>query len=126
MRDAPDAVDQALAAADAARRRGDRAEAAQALEAALTAARPSDKRRGLAALTLARLVLRNDPARAARVLRDAFGAMPADLVEDALARRVEAEGRSGRRDEAARLADEYERRFPAGQRASEVKRWSGE
>ena len=126
MRDAPDAVDQALAAADAARRRGDRVEAAQALEAALTAARPNDKRRGLAALTLARLMLRNDPARAARVLRDAFGAMPADLVEDALARRVEAEGRSGRRDEAARLADEYERRFPAGQRASEVKRWSGE
>jgi transmembrane sensor len=125
-RDVPDAVDRALATADAARRRGDSTEAAQALEGALTAARPNDKRRGLAALSLARLVVRNDPARAARVLRDAFGAMPADLLEDALARRVEAEGRSGRRDEAARLAEEYARRFPAGQRSSEVKRWSGE
>ncbi len=126
VRDVPDAVDRALATADAARRRGDSTEAAQALEGALTAARPNDKRRGLAALSLARLVVRNDPARAARVLRDAFGAMPADLLEDALARRVEAEGRSGRRDEAARLAEEYTRRFPAGQRSSEVKRWSGE
>jgi transmembrane sensor len=123
---APDAVDRALAAADAARRRGDRVEAAQAFEVALDAARPSDKRRGLAALSLARLVLRSDPARAARVLRDAFAAMPVDLVEDALARRVEAEGRAGRREEAARLAAEYERRFPEGQRSSEVKRWSAQ
>ena len=125
-RDTVDAVDRALAAADAARQRGDRIEAAEALEVALAAARPNDKRRGLAALSLARLVLRGDPARAARVLHDAFAAMPADLVEDALARRVEAEGRSGRRDEAARLAAEYGRRFPLGQRASEVKRWSSE
>jgi hypothetical protein len=122
----PDAVDRALADADAARRHGDGIAAVRALETALTAARPNDKRRGLAALILARFVLRSEPARAAQVLRDAFSAMPADLVEDALARRVEAEGRAGRREEAARLADDYARRFPAGQRASEVKRWSSE
>lgn len=120
----PDAVDASLQAADRARRRGDFGAAVRELDAALGAAAPGDKRRGLAALSLARLVLDSDPARAASVLRDAFGAVPTALVEDALARRVEAEGRAGHLDEAARLAGEYRRRFPNGQRSAEVDRWA--
>jgi transmembrane sensor len=119
-----DAVGRALAAADIARKRGDRAEAVRAFEAALAAAGRGDRRRGLAALSLARLVLTQNPDQAARVLRDAFAAMPAGLLEDALARRVEAEARAGHREEAARLAAEYERQFPAGQRTDEVRRWT--
>jgi transmembrane sensor len=122
----PDAVERALSAADAARRRGDRLEAERALEEALAAASSADKRRGLAALSLARLILTTEPRRAASVLRESFGAMPAGLVEDALARRVEAEGRAGNFAEARRLAAEYERRFPSGQRLREVTRWSGD
>ena len=121
-----DPVERELLAADAARRRADRVEAVRALESALALAAPGDKRRGLAALSLARLVLANDPQRAAAVLREAFGAMPAGLVEDALARRVEAEGRAGHLAEASRLAAEYWTRFPSGQRLHEVTRWSGD
>jgi transmembrane sensor len=125
--DAPaDAVDRALLAADAARRAGDRLEAERQLEAALAAASSADKRRGLAALSLARLILTTDPKRAASVLRASFGAIPAGLVEDALARRVEAEGRAGNFAEARRLATEYRQRFPDGQRSREVTRWSGD
>jgi len=119
-----DAVDRALEAADSARRRHEPSEAARALEAALAAAGPSDKRRGLAALSLARLIVASEPDRAARVLRDSFGAVPKGLQEDALARRVEAESRAGHFAEASRLGAEYERRFPAGQRLNEVRRWS--
>ena len=93
---------------------------------AADAASSADKRRGLAALSLARLILTTEPRRAASVLRESFGAMPAGLVEDALARRVEAEGRAGNFAEARRLAAEYERRFPSGQRLREVTRWSGD
>jgi transmembrane sensor len=121
-----DAVDSALSAADAARRRGDRLEAVRMLETALAAAGSGDKRRGLAALSLARLILTSEPARAASVLRESFGAMPVGLVEDALARRIEAEGRAGDFAEARRLASEYRRRFPEGQRSREVTRWSGD
>jgi hypothetical protein len=120
----PDAVDRELATADSARRRGDRPAAVQALEAALAAAGPNDQRRGLVALSLARLVLTTDPRTAAEVLRDSFHAMPAGLLEDALARRVEAEGRAGNFVEASRLATQYERSYPSGRRLSEVRRWS--
>jgi hypothetical protein len=36
---------------------------------------------------------------------------------------VEAEGRSGRREEAARLARIYLSRFPDGRREADVRRW---
>jgi hypothetical protein len=51
--------------------------------------------------------------------------MPAGLAEDALARRVEAEGRAGNGARAAELAREYLRRFPNGRRVEDVQRWLG-
>lgn len=121
---AGDAVDALLAAADAARREGDRAKAVRLLERVVAEAPEKDPRRGLAALSLARLTVQSDPERAATVLGESMGDMPAGLAEDALARRVEAEARAGRRDEAARLAAEYLKRFPNGHRADDVRRWS--
>ena len=87
---------------------------------------PSDPRRGMAALSLARLLLATDPGRAAAVLNDSFAAVPRALQEDAWARRAEAEGRAGHLVEAARLAHEYQRRFPSGRRSDEVQRWSNQ
>lgn len=118
-----DAIDELLANADAARRAGDRERAMRLLEAVLQRARSRDPRRGLAALSLARLSLSDEPSRAARALAGSLDAMPSALSEDALARQVEAIGRSGRRAEAAELARRYLQRFPHGQRTKEVSRW---
>ena len=122
---AADEVELALAAADGARQRGDRAAAVAYFEAAIAAAAPMDPRRGIAALSVARLLLQTNPGKAAAVLSRSFAAVPRALQEDAWARRVEAEGRSGNLVEAARLANEYEQRFPNGQRSEEVRRWLG-
>ena len=120
---ARDDVDRALAEADGARQRGDRASAIRHFEAAIAASSAADPRRGMAALSLARLLLATDPGKAATVLNHSFAAVPQALREDAWVRRVEAEGRAGNLVEAARLANEYQRRFPNGQRAEEVQRW---
>jgi hypothetical protein len=98
---AGDEVERALSAADAARRSGDRAAAVRHFEAAIAATAPSDPRRGMAALSLARLLLATDPGKAAAVLNGSFAAVPRALQEDAWARRVEAEGRAGHLVEAA-------------------------
>jgi transmembrane sensor len=123
-REARDDVDRALFAADAARRQGDNARALTHFDAAWRHAAPGDARRGLAALSLARLLIGGQPAKAAQILRDSLTDMPQALLEDASVRLVEAESRSGNYDAAARAADEYSRRFPAGRRAEEVRRWS--
>lgn len=112
-----------LAAADAARQRGDLAGAIRHLEQVVQGGAAHDLRRGMAALSLARLALRSDPVRAARALDLSMASMPSSLAEDALARLVEAEARAGRAEQAARLADEYFRRFPRGHRIQDVKRW---
>src|SRR5690606_1398137 len=106
-----DLVDELLAAADAARRNGDTDGASQKLQRAIAIAAPDDPRRGLAALSLARLTLDADPDRASKVLDDSMAGMPEALAEDALARRVQAEALAGRAEAASRLADEYLRRF---------------
>lgn len=119
-----DPVAKSLTEADAARRRGDSASAAQHFEAAWSSAAPGDSRRGLAALSLARLLGAGNPAKAARILRSSLSDMPSALREDAQARLVEAESRAGNRAGAQQAAEEYRRLFPAGQRLHEVERWS--
>lgn len=119
----PDALDALLASADQARRRGDDAQAVAELERVLTLAAPNDPRRGLAALSIARLTGERDPARAAEALSQVESGMPQALAEDALARNIEALRRAGQTAQARALANEYLRRFPHGQRADEVKRW---
>lgn len=122
--DARDDVERSLQAADAARSRHDQAAAAAHFEAAWLKAAPGDPRRGLAALSLARSVIAANPAKAARLLRSSLADMPQTLLEDALARLVEAEGRSGNSAGAAHAAADYLRQFPTGRRAEEVRRWS--
>jgi transmembrane sensor len=119
-----DEIEQALSAADQARQRGDRAAAVRSLQLAIAKSSPADPRQGIAALSLARLLLPAEPSQAALVLRRSFGAVPRALQEDAWVRWAEAEGRAGNLTEAARLADEYEGRFPNGRRAEEIKRWA--
>jgi transmembrane sensor len=51
---------------------------------------------------------------------------PVALVEDALARQVQALARAGEHEEARRLADEYATRYPEGRRLADVRRWAGE
>jgi transmembrane sensor len=119
-----DAVDRALGAADLARRQGDVAGAIGAFDVAWQQAAPGDARRGLAALSLARLLMAARPAQAARILRSSLSDMPQALLEDASVRLVEAEGRAGNHEAAQRAAEDYSRRFPVGRRADEVQRWS--
>jgi transmembrane sensor len=119
-----DAVDRALGAADLARRQGDLVGAVGSFELAWQQAAPGDARRGLAALSLARLLMTGRPAQAARILRSSLSDMPQALLEDASVRLVEAESRAGNHEAAQRAAEDYSRRFPAGRRAEEVRRWS--
>ena len=122
--EARDDVERSLQAADAARQRSDNAAAIRYFDSALRQAAPGDARRGLAALSLARLLIAGDPAKAAAILRSSLSDMPQALLEDASVRLVEAESRAGNRDAAAKGAADYLRRFPAGRRADEVRRWS--
>jgi transmembrane sensor len=119
-----DVVARELSAADEARRRADNASAVRHFEAAWASAAPGDTRRGLSALSLARLLMAGNPAKAAQILRSSLSDMPAALREDAQARWVEAESRAGDLAAAQRAADEYRLRFPTGQRLQEVERWS--
>lgn len=119
-----DEVERALLAADAARRQGDNAAAIGFFDTAWQKAPAGDARRGLAALSLARLLIGGQPAKAAQILRSSLSDMPQALLEDATVRLVEAESRSGNAEAAARAAEDYSRRFPAGRRAEEVRRWS--
>lgn len=119
-----DAWDGLLAAADAARRRGDRAQAVRNLER-VAAGCPDVSRRKLAAFTLARLQLDEDPRSAASTLEGALaGGMPRGLTEDALARLVEAHARAGNTAQARARAAEYEARYPGGRHLEEVRHWA--
>lgn len=120
----PDPVELALRAADLARRQGDGAAALRHFNEAFEQAPAGDTRRGLAGLSLARLLMASDPVKAAQILRSSLPAMPQALLEDAAVRLVEAESRAGHPEAAARAAEDYRRRFPAGRRADEVRRWS--
>jgi transmembrane sensor len=119
-------LDDLVRRADAARRAGDLAAATELLERAVTEAR-GDPRGGIAALTLARLNLGRSPARVASALSTALASgPPRGLEEDLLARLVQARARAGDHEGAQQAAREYQRRFPAGARLEEVKRWAAE
>jgi outer membrane protein assembly factor BamD (BamD/ComL family) len=113
-----------LRQADDARRAGQRERAAELLERVVRQA-PSSPHAALAALTLARLVMTDEPARAARALaavRDS--AASSGVREDLMARLVEARAREGRGDLAREAADQYIRDFPHGTRLDEVRQWA--
>jgi transmembrane sensor len=115
-------LDDLMRRADAARRSGDSAVAARLLEQAVERARGAPAG-GVAALTLARLVMASDPARAARALSRALAqGMPRGLEEDARARLVEARASCGDREGAREAARAYEERFPAGAYLEEIHR----
>jgi transmembrane sensor len=113
-----------LREADEARRQGRRERAATLLARVVQRAHDSPHA-ALAALTLARLVMRDEPARAAAALasvRDVDA--PSSLREDLMARLVEAHARAGRIDLAREAADRYVRAFPHGGRLDEVRQWT--
>lgn len=118
-----DSVDSWLADADQARRNGDQTTAERLLERVVREF-PADPRASVAAFTLARLQMAQHPEVAARSLSSALGqGLPRSLEEDALARLVEAQVRSGDREQAVRTAAQYDRRFPQGSRREDVHRW---
>jgi outer membrane protein assembly factor BamD (BamD/ComL family) len=113
-----------LRQADDARRAGARARAIELLERVVQQT-PASPHAALAALTLARLVMNDDPARAARALVAVCNtAAPSGVREDLLARLVEARAREGRLDLAREAADNYIRDFPDGTRLDEVTQWA--
>jgi transmembrane sensor len=116
-----------LAIADRQRREGDLKGAIQTLKLAME--RDSDGTRGaIAAFTLGKLLLDGvgQPVEAQAAFRACLKRSPPSAVaEDALARLVEAQSRSGARDAARASAQEYERRYPNGPRLSDVRRWAG-
>jgi transmembrane sensor len=119
-------IEELLGQADAARKSGDIATAADLLERTAREA-GRDPRAAVAALTLARLTMTSYPQRVARVLSSVLAiGVPRGLEEDTSARLVEARARSGDKAGARRAAVEYERRFPAGARLEEVRRWTAE
>jgi transmembrane sensor len=112
--------------ADAARRSGDLVLARRLLGQAIETAQGAPAG-AVAALTLARLTMADDPAGAAAVLARALRTgMPRGLDEDARARLIEARARSGDSEGARQAAREYRQRFPQGARSEEIRRWVAE
>jgi transmembrane sensor len=113
-----------LRQADEARRHGQRERAAMLLERVVQRAHDSPHA-ALAALTLARLLMRDEPARAAAALASVRDVeVPISLREDLMVRLVEARAREGRSDLAREAADRYTRVFPHGSRLDEVRQWT--
>lgn len=117
--------DELMAQADARRRSGDTEGAVQALRAAVGAGSP-DGRAAIAAFSLGKLLL--DQAGQPSAAAEAFALCltlrpPRALAEDALARLVEAEARSGRRERARVRAAEYRQTYPNGRRLPSVEQW---
>ena len=111
-----ESVDDLLALADIARLGGHPTEAVSPLQKVLTRF-PGDANASLAAFTLGKLELDElkHPEAAAAAFQKALAlGAPRGLQEETFARLVEAQAAAGKRDEARRTADEYERRFPEG------------
>lgn len=110
--------------ADAARLAHQNERASALLERVMVLA-PDSPHAEMAALTLARIVMSSDPARAVTALRTVRVAQaPEWLREDVLTRLVEAYARAGQHELAAQVAAEYARDFPAGRYRAEVQRWA--
>lgn len=113
-----------MARADAARREGRPREAASILSAMVEA---HDARASLAAFTLGKLHAEDlgDARNAAAWFERAFAlGLPAGLDEQALARAVESHARAGSKSQAARVATQYEARFPRGRHLENVRGWA--
>ncbi|UQA58153.1 FecR domain-containing protein [Polyangium aurulentum] len=121
-------VDALLLLADIARLSGHPGEAIAPLSK-IVRERARDPRASLAAFTMGRLQLDSlgQPDRAARSFETSVSlGLGEPLLEDAMARLVEARARAGDKEGARAALTEYERRFPAGRRAREARRWAGE
>jgi transmembrane sensor len=113
-----------LKQADRARRKHEPARAEQLLERVLAAA-PRSAHGAVAAFTLARMQLPDEPGAAAETLSRALAAaLPEALQEDALAMLVEARARNADRESAQAAARQYAERYPKGRRQGEVRRWA--
>jgi transmembrane sensor len=122
-----DDVQDLLLAADAARLSGHPADAAPYLRR-VTIGHRRDPRSALAAFTLGRVLLTQlgSPREAALAFADAQRLAPeGSLVEDALAREVEAWYRAGSGDQAKQRASNYLRRFPSGRWSEAVRQYAG-
>ena len=112
-----------LRAADDARLGGDPARAV-VIYRRMLAQYPRDPRAPLASFSLGRVLL--DQLGRPREAAAAFAAArTGELAEDALAREVEAWSRAGDEEQARALAERYLRTYPAGRRASAMKRHAG-
>lgn len=94
----------------------------------LLSAHPSDPRAPLAAFTLGRVLL--DELGRPLAAAGAFAAVErldaqSPLIEDALARQVEAHARAGDPDRARSTAEQYVARFPSGRRINAVRTFGG-
>jgi transmembrane sensor len=124
VRDNPDDL---LLAADVARLSRHPGEAVAHLRAVIARHR-HDPRAPLAAFTLGRVLLESlgRPAEAATAFRTAQELAPSGLlVEDALAREVEALSRAGETAAAQARAELYVQRYPQGRKVSLVRRHGG-
>jgi transmembrane sensor len=115
---------QLLEQADRARRDGAEAHA-RSLLMQLLREQPGTAEAAIGAFSLARMQMQAEPDAAVAALKVALEApAPASLREDALARLVEAYARAGKRELAARAADDYRLQYPDGRRLAEVERWA--
>jgi transmembrane sensor len=113
-----------MARADAARRDGHPREAAGILSAMVDA---RDARASLAAFTLGKLHAEDlgDARTGATWFERAFAlGLPTGLDEQALSRAVELHARAGNKTQAARVAGQYEARFPRGPHLENVRGWA--
>jgi transmembrane sensor len=116
-----------MLAADVARLSGHPAEAVPYLRRVLKE-HSGDSRAPLAAFTLGRMYLGQlgSPGEAAAAFAQVRAMAPAGpLVEDALAREVEARSRAGEKAKAQQLAREYLQRYPVGRRTAIVRSHGG-
>ncbi len=116
-----------MKAADAARARGEPAEALPLLRRVVDE-HPRDPRAAPAAFAMGRIQMKLGRPAAAAASYASAGRLGArtSLAEHALAREVEAWAAAGQTKRAQRRAREYLRRFPDGPRAPEVRRLGGE
>lgn len=109
--------------ADAARRAGNNEKAATYFYLASLRADPGDARRGIAALSFARVS--SDQTTIVRTLVRGLSTMPPSLREPALARLVRAAQKAGNAPLATKYAHMYLEEFPVGPRIDLVKSWAG-
>lgn len=118
-------VDGLFLLADIARLSGHPAEAIAPLSK-IVRERAKDPRAAIAAFTMGRIQLDSlkQPDRAAGSFQASVDlGLTEPLIEDAVARIVEARARAGDQAGAREALAEYERRFPKGRRAVEARRW---